>query len=212
MEKKNFYDFCKIIEKLRAPGGCPWDREQTHLTLRKHLLEEAYEAYDAIDEGGGMKLADELGDVLLQIVMHAQVGKEEGTFDIDDVTDLVSRKMIERHPHVFGDVTVKNSEEVLDNWEEIKKKQRGQKKTYETMEGVAKSLPALYRAEKIIGKAKKGGFLENTASGTVTEEEVGEKLFKIVSLAQNNGIDAEEALSSYIKKFIKKIKNIEENT
>ncbi len=212
MEKKNFYDFCEIIEKLRAPGGCPWDREQTHLTLRKHLLEEAYEAYDAVDEGGGMKLADELGDVLLQIVMHAQIGKEEGTFDIDDVTDLVSRKMIERHPHVFGDVTVKNSEEVLDNWEEIKKKQRGQKKTSETLESVTKSLPALYRAEKIIEKAKKGGFCENVPFEKLTEEEIGKKLFETVCLASENSVNAEEALSSYIKKFIKKIKNIEENT
>ena len=123
-KKKDFYEFCDIIAKLRAPDGCPWDREQTHQTLRKHLLEEAYEAYDAIEESDPMKLADELGDVLLQIVMHAQVGKEAGTFDIDDVTDIVSRKMIERHPHVFGDVSVKDSSEVLDNWEEIKKKTR----------------------------------------------------------------------------------------
>ena len=211
-KKKDFYEFCEIIRRLRAPDGCPWDREQTHLTLRKHLLEEAYEAYDAIDDGGGMKLADELGDVLLQIVMHAQVGKEEGTFDIDDVTDLVSRKMIERHPHVFGDVTVKNSEEVLDNWEEIKKKQRGQKKTYESMEGVAKSLPALYRTEKIVEKAQKGGFIGKETNVTVTPEQIGEKLFEITVLALQNGIDAEEALSSYTKNFIKKIKNIEENT
>ena len=212
MEKKKFYEFCEIIEKLRAPGGCPWDREQTHETLRKHLLEEAYEAYDAIDEDDPMKLADELGDVLLQIVMHAQVGKENGTFDIDDVTDLVSRKMIERHPHVFGDVTVENSEEVLKNWEDIKQKARGQKKTYQTMEGVARSLPALYRAGKIIEKAQKGGFIGKDTAEKVTSEEIGEKLFEIVTLARQNGVDAEEALSSYTKNFIKKIKNIEENT
>ena len=102
MEKKvDFYEFCDIIEKLRAPGGCPWDREQTHKSLATCLLEEAYEANDAIDEGDPMKIADELGDVLLQVVMHAQIGKEEGTFTIDDVTDAVSKKMIERHPHVL---------------------------------------------------------------------------------------------------------------
>ena len=120
-EKIKFYEFCDIIEKLRAPDGCPWDREQTHKSLTKCLLEEAYEASDAIDEGDPMKIADELGDVLLQVVMHAQIGKEEGTFTIDDVTDAVSRKMIQRHPHVFGDVRVKDSDEVLSNWEEIKK-------------------------------------------------------------------------------------------
>ena len=210
--KKDFYEFCEIIRRLRAPGGCPWDREQTHETLRKHLIEEAYEACDAIDEGNPEKIADELGDVLLQIVMHAQVGKEAGTFDIDDVTDIVSRKMIQRHPHVFGDVKVENSSEVLENWEEIKKKTRGQKTTYEAMEGVSKSLPALYRAGKIIEKAQKGGFIKKEASVTVTPEEVGEKLFEIATLACQCGIDAEEALSAFTKKFIKKIKNIEENT
>ncbi len=212
MEKKNFYDFCDIIEKLRAPGGCPWDREQTHQTLKKHLLEEAYEASDAIDDGNPEKIADELGDVLLQIVMHAQVAKEEGTFDIDDVTDIVSRKMIERHPHVFGDIVVNTSGEVLDNWEEIKKKQRGQKKTWEAMEGVTRSLPSLYRAGKIIDKAQKAGFIEKEENSSVTAEEIGQKLFEISVTARQNGIDAEEALSSFTKKFIKKIKNIEENT
>lgn len=212
MKKKNFYDFCNIIEKLRSPDGCPWDREQTHETLRKHLLEEAYEAYDAIDENNPMKLADELGDVLLQIVMHAQVGKEEGTFDIDDVTDIVSRKMIERHPHVFGDVSVKDSDEVLKNWEEIKQKQRGQKKTYEAMESVTKSLPALYRAGKIIDKAQKGGFISKACDEALSSEKIGQKLFEICCIAKQNGVDPEEALSDYTKKFIKKIKNIEENT
>ena len=212
MEKKNFYDFCEIIEKLRAPGGCPWDREQTHNTLKKHLLEEAYEACDAIEEGDSLKMADELGDVLLQIVMHAQIAKEAGAFDIDDITDIVSRKMIERHPHVFGNVTVQNSEEVLDNWEAIKKKQRGQKKVWEAMESVTRSLPALYRAGKIIGKAKKASLLENKEIVSASKEEIGRKLFEITEIACLNNIDPEEALSAYTKKFIKKIKNIEENT
>ncbi len=212
MSKKDFYEFCDIIEKLRAPGGCPWDREQTHASLKKHLIEEAYEAADAIDEGDYSKIADELGDVLLQIVMHAQIGKEEGTFDINDVTDFVSTKMIERHPHVFGDVSVKNSEEVLDNWEEIKKAQRGQKTVYEAMLSVTKSLPALSRAQKIVGKAVKGNLYNIEEETTVNEDELGRKLFELCALAHKSGIDAEESLIAYTKKFIKKFDKIEENT
>ena len=212
MQKKDFYEFCDIIEKLRAPGGCPWDREQTHESLKKHLIEEAYEAADAIDEGGPMDIADELGDVLLQVVMHAQIGKEEGTFDIYDVTDKVSRKMIERHPHVFGDVSVKNSDEVLTNWEEIKKANRGQKTVYEAMQSVTKSLPALSRTEKIIGKAVKGKLYTVEDKKEVSKEELGEKLFALCALAYENGIDAEECLCEFTKKFIKNLKNIEENS
>ena len=212
MKKSDFYDFCKIVEKLRAPDGCPWDREQTHQTLAKHLLEEAYEAADAIEEGDSEKIADELGDVLLQIVMHAQIGSEEGTFTIDDITDAVSRKMIERHPHVFGNVSVKNSEEVLDNWEEIKKAQRGQKTVYEAMQSVTRSLPALTRATKIIGKAVKGNLYSVENCETAQEEAIGEKLFEICALAYKNGIDPEAQLALFTKKFIKNFKNIEENT
>ncbi len=212
MQKKDFYEFCDIIEKLRSPGGCPWDREQTHKSLKKHLIEEAYEAADAIEDGDCNAIADELGDVLLQIVMHAQIGKEEGTFDINDVTDLVSRKMIERHPHVFGDVSVKNSEEVLDNWEEIKKAQRGQKTVYEAMESVTKSLPALSRTQKIIGKAVKGNLYKTKEETAVNEDELGQKLFELCALAYNSGIDAEESLIAYTKKFIKNFNKIEENT
>ena len=211
-KKKNFYEFCEIIEKLRAPDGCPWDREQTHETLAKCLLEEAYETCDAIEEKDPTKIADELGDVLLQVVMHAQIGKEEGTFTIDDVTDAVSRKMIERHPHVFGDVKVKNSEEVLDNWEEIKKAKRGQKSVYESMESVTKSLPALSKTTKIIGKAVKGNLYDVSALAETTEEEIGRKLFEICALAYKNGIDAEAQLAIFTKKFIKNFKNIQENT
>ncbi len=211
-KKKDFYELCNIVEKLRAPEGCPWDREQTHKTLAKHLLEEAYEACDAIDDAVPEKMADELGDVLLQVVMHAQIGKEEGTFDIDDVTDAISNKMIERHPHVFGDVSVKNSQEVLDNWEEIKKAQRGQKSAYEAMLSVTKSLPALSKTEKIIGKAVKAGLYNTENVPDSTAEGIGERLFELCALAYMNGIDAEEELSAYTKKFIKNLKNIAENT
>ena len=213
MEKKiNFYEFCDIIEKLRAPGGCPWDREQTHQSLKKCLIEEAYEACDAIDDGDGEVIADELGDVLLQVVMHAQIGKEEGAFTIDDITDAVSRKMIERHPHVFGDVSVKNSDEVLTNWEEIKKEKRGQKTAVEAIEGITKSLPALSRAVKVIGKANKAGLHSFSDEKKLTGEEIGALLFSICELSYENNIDPETELSSFTKKFIKNLKNIEENT
>lgn len=212
MQKKDFYEFCEIIEKLRAPGGCPWDREQTHESLKKHLIEEAYEAADAIDSKDSMDIADELGDVLLQVVMHAQIGKEEGTFDIYDVTDKVSRKMIERHPHVFGDVSVKDSDEVLTNWEEIKKANRGQKTVYEAMQSVTKSLPALSRAEKVIGKAVKANLYTVENKKEIIREELGKKLFDLCALAYENGIDAEECLCDFTKEFIKNFKNIEENT
>ena len=212
-KKKNFYDFCEIIAALRAPDGCPWDREQTHKSLSKHLIEEAYEAKEAVDEGNPEKMADELGDVLLQIVMHSQIGEEEGTFTIDDVIESVSKKMIKRHPHVFGDTKVENSAQVLENWEDIKKSQRGQKYVYEELEHITPSLPALYRCNKVRGKAKKAGFIEKINSEVyMTEEEIGEKLFELCILASQNNLNPEEALSSYTKKFIKKIKNIEENT
>lgn len=213
MEKKmGFYEFCDIVEKLRAPGGCPWDREQTHKSLAKCLLEEAYEANDAIDEGDPMKMADELGDVLLQVVMHAQIGKEEGTFTIDDVTDAVSRKMIERHPHVFGNVKVENSEEVLDNWEKIKKTQRGQKTVFESMESITKSLPSLSRATKVIGKAVKGKLYSVDELENSKGEEIAEKIFNLCAKAYKNGIDPEAELALFTKKFIKNFKNIEENS
>ena len=157
-------------------------------------------------------MADELGDVLLQVVMHAQIGKEEGTFTIDDVTDAVSQKMIERHPHVFGEAELKNSEEVLDNWEKIKKEQRGQKTVYETMQSVTKSLPALSRATKIIGKAVKGNLYSVEDLETMGKDEICENLFRLCAIAYKNGIDPEAELAIYTKNFIKNFKNIEENT
>jgi len=146
------------------------------------------------------------------VVMHAQIGKEEGTFTIDDVTDAVSRKMIERHPHVFGDVSVKNSDEVLDNWEKIKKSQRGQKTVYEAMESVTKSLPSLSRATKVIGKASKAKLYSPECNEKFTGEEIGEQLFKICAISYQNGVDPEAELALFTKKFIKKFKNIEENS
>lgn len=217
--KKDFYEFCKIIKRLRAPGGCPWDMEQTHTTLAKHLVEEAYEAYDAIMDEDSHHTMDELGDVLLQIVMHATIAEENGEYTIDDITDNVSEKMITRHPHIFGDVTVNSSTDVLDNWEEIKRRERGQVKLSESIEDVTRSLPALSRASKIIKKVRKAKAIPEYEKSVLPEgfdiedeNALGQCLFEICALADRKNLDPEAELTHFLKKFTKKLKNIEENT
>ncbi len=223
-----FSDLIDIIARLRGEGGCPWDAEQTHQSLKKNLIEEAYETVEAIDAGIGAKMADELGDLLLQIVFHAQIGKEENEFTIEDVTSAVCEKMIRRHPHVFGDVSVKNSDEVLVNWEAIKKQENGQRTTAESMQSASRYLPALMRASKVQGKAAKVGFdwkkpeealekvKEETAEVALAleeqsniKEEIGDLLFAAVNTARLAGVDAEEALSEATDKFIRRFTFIE---
>lgn len=225
-----FSDLVDIIARLRGEGGCPWDAEQTHESIKKNLIEEAYEATEAIDSGKGEVMADELGDLLLQIVFHAQIGKEDGEFTIDDVTNAVSEKMIRRHPHVFADTTVENSDEVLVNWEKIKKQEKGQKTATESMLSVSKYLPALMRAGKVQEKAAKVGFdweraedallkvreeteelSEALGEKTNIEEEIGDLLFAAVNTARLCGVDAEEALTGATSKFIKRFTFMEEN-
>ena len=216
--KKDFYEFCEIIKKLRSPDGCPWDIAQTHESLAKHLLEEAYEAYDAIMDGDSYHTMDELGDVLLQIVMHATIAQEQGEYTIDDITDNVSKKMIVRHPHIFGNVTAKTPDEVLDNWEEIKRRERGQKKLSESLEDITRSLPALSRCTKFIGKIQKSGHILEEKKVLPTEfkiedgETLGESLFEICLLAKQKNLDPETELTNFLKNFTKNLKNIEENT
>ncbi len=224
-----FSDLVDIIARLRGEGGCPWDAEQTHESLKKNLIEEAYETLEAIDSGNGAKMADELGDLLLQIVFHAQIGKEENEFTMDDVTTCVCEKMIRRHPHVFADVSVKNSDEVLVNWEAIKKQENGQRTTAESMRSVSGYLPALMRAAKVQGKAAKVGFdwekaedalekvKEETAEvaaalkdETNIKEEIGDLLFAAVNTARLAGVDAEEALSAATEKFIRRFTFVED--
>lgn len=151
-EHYGFADFCEIIAALRSPGGCSWDQKQTYETLQKHLIEESYEYIDALAEGNPQKMCDELGDVLLQVVMNAQIAKEMGDFTVEDVIDNVSRKMIRRHPHVFGDVEDGSVEGILTRWEEIKK---GEKKEDYTMKTTAKHLPSVLRASILAEKSKK---------------------------------------------------------
>jgi len=155
--KYNAYDLVDLIAYLRSPNGCPWDREQTHESIRRNLLEEAYEAAEAIDRNDTPHLLEELGDVLLQVAFHAQIEREKGNADLDVIADLTIRKLINRHPHVFGDIKLDNALEVLDNWDSIKRTERGEDSLRDTLSGITESLPALWRAEKITKKLSAAG-------------------------------------------------------
>ena len=222
-------DLEEIVRILRAPGGCPWDAEQTHQSIRRNFLEEAYEAVEAIDEGSPEHLEEELGDVLLQVVMHARMEQEAGRFDLDGVADGICKKLIYRHPHVFGDVAVSGTGEVLSNWEALKRKEKGQATNTDALEAVARSLPALWRAEKVQKKAKKAGFdwsevsgaldklaeeLEElrqaAAQGTNVAEELGDLLFSAVNVSRFLGVDCEDALNQATDKFIGRFRKVEE--
>lgn len=228
--KKDFQDLLDIIETLRNPGGCPWDREQTHESLKSALLEECYEVIDAIENEDEDALIEELGDVLLQVVFHASIGKEDGYFDIMDVICGISNKMINRHPHVFGNEKANTSEQVLVNWDEIKKEEKGIKTLTEEMQNIAKSLPATTRAYKVQKKAKKVGFdwddvncamdkvkeelneikeVYNCEDKSIIEGEVGDLLFACINVARFLEVDGELALDKTIKKFIKRFSYIE---
>lgn len=225
----NVKDLEEIVRILRAPGGCPWDAEQTHQSIRRNFLEEAYEAAEAIDEESPEHLKEELGDVLLQVVFHARMEQEEGRFDLDAVADGVCKKLIYRHPHVFGDVSVSGTGEVLSNWEELKRKEKGQATNTDALESVARSLPALWRAEKVQKKAKKVGFdwpdisgaldklseeLEElktaAAQGTNVAEELGDLLFSAVNVSRFLKVDCEDALNQATDKFIGRFRKVEE--
>ena len=221
-------DLEEIVRILRAPGGCPWDAEQTHESIRRNFLEEAYEAVEAIDEQSPDHLKEELGDVLLQVLFHARMEQEAGRFNLDDVADGVCKKLIYRHPHVFGDVSVSGTGEVLTNWEELKRKEKGQATNTDALDAVARSLPALWRAEKVQKKAKKAGFdwpdvsgaldklseeLEElkaaVAEGTNVEEELGDLLFSAVNVSRFVKVDAEAALGKATDKFISRFQKVE---
>ncbi|WP_238900298.1 nucleoside triphosphate pyrophosphohydrolase [Clostridium sp. YIM B02500] len=229
--KKDFNDFLDIIEVLRGEDGCPWDREQTHKSLKKALIEESYEVIDAIDQDDDNSLIEELGDVLLQVVFHASIGKEDGYFDIGDVIEGICNKMISRHPHVFKDADgLNSSEDVLMKWDELKKKEKGYNSVGDEMKGITKGLPALLRAHKIQEKASKVGFdfenidfavskvkeelkevidVYNTENVEKIEEEVGDLIFSCVNIARFLKVDEEIALNYTIDKFMKRFQYIE---
>ena len=221
-------DLEEIVRILRAPGGCPWDAEQTHQSIRRNFLEEAYEAVEAIDEGSPEHLEEELGDVLLQVVMHARMEEEAGRFNLDGVADGICKKLIYRHPHVFGDVSVSGTGEVLSNWEALKRKEKGQATNTDALEAVARSLPALWRAEKVQKKARKAGFdwpdvsgaldklteelselKEAVATGGNVAEELGDLLFSAVNAARFLKVDPEDALNGATDKFIGRFRRVE---
>lgn len=222
-------DLVEIVRILRAPGGCQWDQAQTHASIRRNFLEEAYEVAEAIDEQSPEHLKEELGDVLLQVVFHASIEQDAGRFDLNDVADGVCRKLIYRHPHVFGGVSVSSTDEILTNWEELKKAEKGQATQADALDAVARSLPALWRAEKVQKKAAKVGFdwpdvsgamdkvAEETAelsaaiagNGDVTEE-LGDLLFAAVNAARFLNVDPEEALHAASDKFSARFRRVEE--
>lgn len=217
-----------IIAVLRSENGCPWDREQTHRSLRPNMLEEAYEAVDAIDDNNIPNLREELGDVLLQVVLHAQIAKDEGEFDIEDVAKELSEKLIHRHPHVFGDTKISSTDEILSNWDKLKKEEKTYRKSI--LDGISKSQSALMSAQKISKKVVKVGFEWDSVESLkdcieseyrefegavqsgdkdLMEDEMGDIFFATVNLARWYKIDAEQALLRANKKFTARFKKME---
>ena len=223
-------DLMDLMAQLRGEQGCPWDREQTHESLKPHMIEECYEAVGAIDEGNPEDMAEELGDVLLQIALHAQIASEMGEFDYIDVASGICQKMIRRHPHVFSDVHIENTDEVLDNWDAIKRKEKGVQQEESRLKNVGKGLPAMMRAQKLQKKAARIGFDfqdANQAAGKIGEEleealtelkhsrqdrveqEAGDLLFACVNVVRLMGVDAEAALYQACEKFCRRFYEME---
>jgi tetrapyrrole methylase family protein/MazG family protein len=212
----------QVIHRLQEPDGCPWDREQTHQSLARHLLEETHEALEAIDSGDPERLREELGDLLLQVVFHAEIGAREGAFDIDDVAHTVVDKLIKRHPHVFGDVKVGSADEVLVNWERIKAEEKGEQPVDHE---IPPSLPALARASKVQRRAASTGFDWRTREGALSkvreeldeledappervEEEMGDLLFAVASLGRRMNVDPETALRKATNRFAERFERM----
>ena len=230
-EKYQFDDLREIIKILRQPNGCPWDAEQTHLSIRSDLLEEAYEVADAIDQNDNQALLEELGDLLLQVVFHSQIATEENSFSFDDVVDGICKKLVLRHPHVFGDVVANTSDEVLNNWDKIKRNEKNQKTFTDTLVSVPKAFPSLMRAAKVQKRASKAGFDWNNTEDVISKlleevnefvealheenaqhqyDEFGDILFSIVNISRFYNIDAENSLAKATDKFIRRFKSVEE--
>jgi uncharacterized protein YabN with tetrapyrrole methylase and pyrophosphatase domain len=196
-------DLLAVMARLRSPTGCPWDREQNHMTLRFHAVEEVYELLDAIEAGDDHEMAEELGDLLLQVVFHCQLARERGAFDFEKVARHITDKLIRRHPHVFGDVKVKNVDQVWANWEQIKRaEKKGTKhERPSAFDGIPTHLPALLRTEKLVKKARKAELLKTAQpKKTLTKRELAEQLFALAEAAQQRGWSAEELLRVEAKK------------
>lgn len=231
-ELSGFHKLLAVVARLRDPeNGCPWDLKQTHQSLRPYILEEAYEMVDAIDSGDTAHLKEELGDVLLQVVLHAQLAQDAGQFTADEVADAIAEKLIRRHPHVFGDTTVESAEEVTANWQKIKAAEKGRDESKSVMDDIPKGLPALSRALKVSRRAVGEGFewpdfpslwacvmseydefkreLDEGAPFERLEDEMGDILFATVNLARYQGIDPELALNKATNKFMERYRAME---
>lgn len=230
-EQYDFNDLVEIVKILRAPGGCPWDMAQTHKSIRANFIEETYEAIEAIDNDDKDLLKEELGDVLLQVALHAEMEREAGTFDMNDICDGICKKLIIRHPHVFGDKSADNEKQALQNWDAVKMQTKQQKSQTEAMQSVSRALPSLMRSEKVQRKSAKVGFDWDNVHGALDKlyeecneltvaidhgsvenqtEELGDLLFSAVNVSRFLGIDCEKALSDATDKYIHRFSMVEQ--
>mgnify|MGYP003172423843 CR=1 FL=1 len=228
-QRYGWEDLLTIMHLLRAPEGCPWDREQTHQSIRRNFLEETYEALDAIDRNDTPGMCEELGDVLLQVVFHSVMEEEQGRFTADDVVDGVAQKLVFRHTHVFGAAEAADSAQALEGWEAQKKKEKGFTSPADAVEAVPHTLPALWRAEKIVSRSVKAGFNWDSIAGALDKldeevselhraaagdgdvtEELGDVLFAAVKVGRFVGVDPEVALHGTCEKFIRRYRAVEE--
>ena len=231
-QDNSFQKLVALMAALRGPEGCPWDRKQTPESLKPFLVEECYEVIDALDEGTPDKIKEELGDLLFQIMFHARIAEERGHFSMDDVITAIHEKMTRRHPHVFGDEKLATDKEVLANWEEIKKKEKGHEDRKSVLEGVPKELPSLLRAHRLQERAARVGFDWNHLNEVLPkldeeitefkeslkeenaekiEEELGDLFFTLVNISRFLGVNPDEALRKTISKFIHRFRSIEEH-
>lgn len=203
-KKSGISDLLKVMARLRAPNGCPWDRQQNHGTLRWHAVEEVYELMDAIEAGDDHEMEEELGDLLLQVVFHCQLARERGAFDFEKVSRHITNKLIRRHPHVFGSVKVKDVNQVWANWEKIKRAEKHgtPRARPSALDGIPRHLPALLRVEKLVKKARKAGLLKpaGRSNGKITRRTLGEQLFNLALSAQEHGWSAEDLLRRELQK------------
>ena len=230
MHKELFDKLVQVVAALRSENGCPWDLAQTHETLKPDLIEEAYEVIEAIDGKDSHKLPEELGDLLMQVMLHSQIAKDAGAFTINEVIQSITDKLVRRHPHVFGGINVRNTDEVLKNWEEIKRSEAGYEDRHSVLDGIPRHLPSLMRAQTIQRKAARVGFdwdsvsdvlpkleeeiQELKSSVTAADEkaieiEIGDLLFSIVNLCRFLEVEAEEALRKSNRKFINRFQHVE---
>lgn len=230
--EEEFRKLVDVVAALRAPSGCPWDREQDHKSLRKYLIEESYEVIDAIDKDSPAKIEEELGDLMLQVLLHSQIASEHGEYDIAGVCEKIRKKLIRRHPHVFGEVDVAGVDDVLHNWEEIKSREPGREEITSAIGGVPNSLPALMRAAEVSKRAARTGFEWPNMEGVLdklreetaeleqaiasgdrekVKSEIGDTLFTIVNIARWAKVDPEEALREMLERFQFRFSAIEDH-